>query len=296
MDNHSAPPGSTADRGTLHLVSTPIGNLGDITLRALDILRSVDLIVAEDTRQSRKLLDRYEIRTPMVAGHEHNEASLAPRIVQRLAGGESVALITDAGTPLLSDPGRRLVDAAIAAGHPVSPVPGPSALLAALVASGLECTRFIYLGFLARKGQERATELELVAASLVTSVIYESPARLGATLTELAEVAGPDRPAAVARELTKLHEEIRRGTLAELTAYYTEHPARGEIVIVVGPRTARPVDEESLRESAAGMLAAGHTPREIQAALVTMGAPRNLAYRLAHQPARPSSRQAEQEP
>lgn len=277
------PPAASTGNGTLHVVSTPIGNMGDITMRAIETLRSADLVIAEDTRQTRKLLDRYDLHTPMLAGHEHNEAAIAPRLIERLAAGQNIALVTDAGTPLLSDPGRRLVDAAIAAGCTVSPVPGPSALLAALVASGVDATRFTFLGFLARKGGDRKGELQLVAESRFTSVIYESPSRLAATLEDLAQVAGPDRQAAVGRELTKLYEEVKRGTLAELAAYYTEHPARGEIVIVVGPRPVRPLDEDSLRESAADMLAAGDSPRDVQASLVAMGAPRNLAYRLAHQ-------------
>src|SRR5690606_20520778 len=271
--------------GQLLVVSTPIGNLGDITLRALDSLRAADLILAEDTRTTRKLLERYELGTPMLACHEHNEAAITPRILERLANGEAIALVSDAGTPLRSAPGRRLVSSVIDAGHQVIPVPGASALLPALVASGLDPGRFTFLGFLARKGVHRAEEFELIATSPVTTVLYEAPRRLAETLAELAAAAGANRKAAVARELTKLHEEIRRGTLEELAAYYSEHPPRGEIVIVVAPGEAPAVSQDTLREEARGMLSAGMSPREVQRALISQhGASRNVAYRLAHQP------------
>jgi 16S rRNA (cytidine1402-2'-O)-methyltransferase len=270
--------------GRLLIVSTPIGNLEDITLRAIRFLRESHLVLAEDTRTTRKLLDRYEIATPMLACHEHNEATVTPRALERLRAGESVALVSDAGTPLLSDPGRRLVSAAIEAGIQVVPIPGPSALLPALVASGLDSERFTFLGFLARKGRDRSAELTWIAESPYTVAIYESPHRLADTLRDLAEAAGADRPAAVARELTKLHEEVRRGTLAELSAYYSEHAPRGEIVVVVGPRESPALDGDMLREQAAGMLSAGMSPREVARTLTAdFGAPRNLAYRLAHQ-------------
>lgn len=271
--------------GRLLLVSTPIGNLRDITLRALDVLRDAALILAEDTRQTRKLLDRHDLRTPMLPCHEHNEAAMVPRVLARLASGETIALVSDAGTPLLSDPGQRLVGAVIEAGYRVEAIPGPSAALAALVSSGVDASRFTFLGFLARKGGERAEELRRVAESRYTTVIYESPARLVATLSDLAAIAGRERGAAVARELTKLHEVVQRGTLAELSAYYSEHPPRGEIVIVVAPYESPELDQDTLRREAAGMLSAGMAPRQVQQVLIDdFGAPRNLAYRLAHQP------------
>lgn len=272
--------------GRLYVVSTPIGNLWDVTLRALEVLRTADLVLAEDTRQTRKLLERHGVVASLLAYHEHNEAAMVPRVLARLGEGASVALVSDAGTPLLSDPGHRLVAAAAECGHAVIPVPGASALLAALVASGLDAGRFTFLGFLARKGGERSRDLQAIASSPVTTVLYEAPPRLAATLADLAAVAGGNRPAAVARELTKLHEEVRRGTLAELAMYYSEHPPRGEIVVVVGPAASPEPDEAALQAEAARLLAAGHSPREVQRTLVAgFGAPRNLAYRLAHQPA-----------
>jgi len=179
--------------GTLYVVSTPIGNMGDFSFRAVETLRSVSAVLAEDTRHTRHLLDRYEIETPLVAYHEHNEAKTTPRLVERLLGGESLALVSDAGTPLLSDPGGRLVRAAIDAGVRVSPVPGASALLAALVASGLDTERFTFFGFLARKGPERRAAIDELVVLRHAAVLYEAPARVGATLNELAE-AGSSTP------------------------------------------------------------------------------------------------------
>jgi len=223
----------------------------------------------------------------MLACHEHNEAAMVPRVLERLKAGEKLALVSDAGTPLLSDPGQRLVAAVIEAGHSVIPIPGASALLAALVASGVDAARFTFLGFMARKGGERASEIQSIANSPFTSVLYESPARLAATLADIAAIAGEDRHAAVARELTKVYEEIRRGTLAELVAYYTGHPPRGEVVVVVAPREYLAPDEATLSEEAAGMLSAGMSPRDVQRVLIEkFGSPRNIAYRLAHQSSR----------
>ena len=203
--------------GRLFVVSTPIGNLGDFSFRAIEVLRSVSLILAEDTRHSRVLLDRYDIATPMAAYHEHNEAKTAPRFVERLQGGEDLALISDAGTPLLSDPGKRLVDAAIEAGVDVVAVPGASAMLAALVASGLPADRFTFFGFLPRKGKERRQALDEIASSPHTAILYEAPGRVAETLRDLSQGAGT-RLAVVARELTKQFEELRRGTVDALSA------------------------------------------------------------------------------
>ena len=271
--------------GTLFVVSTPIGNLGDLTFRAVEVLRTVDLIVAEDTRHSRHLLDRYDLRTAVEAYHEHNEARATPKIVARLAAGESVALISDAGTPLLSDPGARLTQAAIAAGAPVVPVPGASALLAALVASGISADRFTFYGFLPRKGRDRAEAVDEIVALRHTAVLYEAPPRVADTLGELAAAGAAERAVAVARELTKQFEEIRRGTVATLAAYYQTTPPRGEVVLVLAG-AARPAaaDEQALRERAAELRAGGADARAITAVLVSeLGATRNLAYRLAHE-------------
>jgi 16S rRNA (cytidine1402-2'-O)-methyltransferase len=268
--------------GRLFVVSTPIGNMGDFSFRAVETLRSVALVLAEDTRHSRPLLERHGIATRLSAYHEHNEAKATPELVARLVAGEDLALISDAGTPLLSDPGQRLVDAAIAAGVQVVAIPGASALLAALVASGLDAGRFTFHGFLPRKGRERKAALEEIASSHVTSVLYEAPSRVGDTLLELAARA-PDRPAAVARELTKQFEEIRRGTLADLGAYYKDAAPRGEVVLVVSGAPPAALDEAELADRAAALIAAGQSVRDTAAELARFGAPRNVAYRIARQ-------------
>ncbi len=268
----------------LYVVSTPIGNMGDFSFRAVETLKAVALVLAEDTRHSRHLLDRFEIRTPLVAYHEHNEARTIPGLIERLVGGEAMALITDAGTPLLSDPGGRLVSAAIAAGIRVTPIPGASALLAALVASGIPADRFTFLGFLPRKGRERRESLDLVSRAEHTIVLYEAPGRVADTLAELAEHGSAERSAAVARELTKHFEEVRRGTVSELATYYKDSPPRGEVVLVIEGATAIPATEDSLRAEVARLRAEGLSSRDIVATLVQGGATRNLAYRLAHEP------------
>ena len=270
--------------GTLFVVSTPIGNMGDFSFRAVETLRDVAAVLAEDTRHTRHLLERYEIDAPLVAYHEHNEAKTTPRLVERLLNGESLALVSDAGTPLLSDPGARLVRAAIDAGVQVSPVPGASALLAALVASGLEAERFTFYGFLARKGPERRTAIDELVALRHAAVLYEAPARVHATLAELADAGAGGRQAVVARELTKQYEELRRGTVAQLVAYYQQTPPRGEVVIVIAGQVPSGASEDQLRARATALRAEGRSARDIAAALsAELGAPRNLAYRLAHE-------------
>lgn len=272
--------------GRLYVVSTPIGNLGDLTHRAVTTLRAVSVVLAEDTRHSRPLLDRYEVRVPLEAYHEHNEASATPRVLARLEGGEDVALISDAGTPLLSDPGARLVRAAIAAGVAVVPIPGASALLAALVGSGLDVERFTYFGFLARKGGARTGAIAELVALAHTAVVYEAPSRVAATLADIAAAGGGDRATVVARELTKQFEEFRRGTVRELAEYYAESPPRGEVVIVIGGGGAAPPapDEDTLRRRARALHAEGASVRDVAAALAAeLGAPRNVAYRLAQE-------------
>lgn len=275
---------SVASAGTLHIVSTPIGNLGDLSPRAVEVMRSVSAILAEDTRHTRTLSERFDIRTPLVAHHEHNEAQTVPGLVQRLLGGESFALVSDAGTPLLSDPGSRLVDAAIAAGVTVSPVPGPSALLAALAGAGLATDRFTFFGFLARKGGERSKAIAEMVALPHTAVLYESPSRVAATLEDLVAAGAGERATVVARELTKQYEEFRRGTAAELAAYYSTHDIRGEVVIVLAGAPPVVLDEAALREEAATLRAQGMSARDITRVLMERAnAPRNLAYRLAHE-------------
>lgn len=270
--------------GALHVVSTPIGHLGDISIRALAVLQLVDVVACEDTRHTRTLLSRYGIRTGTVAVHEHNEAQASPAIIRRLQAGESVAIVSDAGTPLVSDPGARLVQHVLDAGLRVVPVPGASAPLAALVASGISPYPHTFVGFLARKGEERRNAIAACARSPHTTVLFEAPPRLVDTLRDLAQVAGSDRPAAVGRELTKRFEEIRRGTLAELTAYYEDTPPRGEIVIVLSGAVAEVPSEQALEATAATLRAEGRSSRDIVNQLVSLhGASRNLAYRLAHE-------------
>lgn len=270
--------------GSLYVVSTPIGNLRDLTLRAVDVLRSVDLILAEDTRHSRHLLDHHAITTPLVSYHEHNEARATASAMARLRDGCDVALISDAGTPLVSDPGSRLVRAAVEAGIPVVPIPGPSALLAALVSSALDTDRFTFFGFLSRKGRERDEALQDLSSLRHTAVLYEAPNRVAATLGELMARGAAERRVVVARELTKQFEEIRRGTVAELAAYYESSPPRGEVVIVLEGMSLQPLAEDELRSRARSLRAAGLSARDVAAALVREdGVSRNLAYRLAHE-------------
>ncbi len=270
--------------GSLYVVSTPIGNLRDITLRAIDVLRTVELILAEDTRHSRHLLDHHGVATPMLSYHEHNEARATAAAIARLREGRDVALICDAGTPLVSDPGSRVVQAAAEAGIAVVPIPGPSAVLAALVSSALGSERFTFFGFLARKGREREDAVQELSSLRHTSVLYEAPSRVAATLAELGARGAGERRVVVARELTKQFEEIRRGTVAELSAYYESSPPRGEVVIVLEGITLQPLAEDELRARARSMRAAGLSARDVAAALVReSGASRNLAYRLAHE-------------
>ena len=272
------------EAGALYVVSTPIGNLGDITHRALEVLRSVSVVLAEDTRHSRRLLDHYQIRTPLAAYHEHNEAKATPRLVTRLLAGESMAMITDAGTPLLSDPGARLVAAAAEKGIAVVPIPGASALLAALVASAIEADRFTFFGFLDRKGKGRGATIDELRTLSHTAVLYESPNRTGATLSELVAAGMGGRRAAVARELTKQFEEVRRGTLDDLARYYGDVPPKGEVVIIIAGAVEASSSEEQLRERVQALRASGASARDIASSLVDeLGAPRNLAYRLAHE-------------
>ncbi|TQF11924.1 16S rRNA (cytidine(1402)-2'-O)-methyltransferase [Myxococcus llanfairpwllgwyngyllgogerychwyrndrobwllllantysiliogogogochensis] len=244
--------------GTLYLVATPIGNLGDISARALETLRAVRFIACEDTRHSRVLLDHFGIGgKDLVSLPAFAEGQRAGRILDRIAEGDDCALVTDAGSPAISDPGERLVAEALERGLTVVPIPGATALVAALSASGLPTGRFHFLGFLPRKGAERRAMLEEVAALSATLVLYESPRRLGETLPDLQEAWG-DRRACVARELTKLHEEFVRGPLSELSARYATEEARGEVVVLVEGRTGeRRWSEEELRRGLEEGLARG---------------------------------------
>src|SRR5262245_19353245 len=219
----------------LYLVATPIGNLGDVTLRALETLGAVEAIACEDSRVTRRLLDRYAITTPLMTYHDHNAESVRPRILARLAAGAAIALVSDAGTPLISDPGFKLVRAAQAAGHAVTAIPGASAVLTALTASGLPTDRFFFEGFLPSREAARRSRIDELANLPATLVFFETGPRIGAVLDDVAARLG-GRPAAVCRELTKLHEEIRRGEVASLArAYRDGAETRGEFVVVIGP-------------------------------------------------------------
>jgi 16S rRNA (cytidine1402-2'-O)-methyltransferase len=222
----------------LYLVATPIGNLGDVTLRALQALAGADLIACEDTRVTRKLLDRYGIATPLTPYHEHNAAQARPALLRRLAAGAAVALVSDAGTPLISDPGFKLVRAAQEAGHLVTALPGASAVLAALTVAGLPTDQFFFAGFLPAKAAARRARIAELGPLPGTLVLFESGPRIAVALADLAAGFGADREAALCRELTKLHEEIKRGTLASLAAACAGDELRGEIVVVIAPREA----------------------------------------------------------
>ncbi|MFQ5893956.1 MAG: 16S rRNA (cytidine(1402)-2'-O)-methyltransferase [Nitrospinota bacterium] len=225
--------------GTLYIVATPIGNLADITHRALETLRAVDLIAAEDTRVTRRLLTAYGIATPITSYHAHTPAKKEAELVRKLAAGASVALVTDAGTPGISDPAARLVRRALEAGVTVIPVPGPTALIAALSASGLPTDTFTFEGFLSTKAGRRRRRLEALAALGHTVVLYESPRRLKKLLVELVETFGPERACVVAREVSKRHEEFIRGALAEVARALADREVKGEVTVLVGPPPKR---------------------------------------------------------
>lgn len=270
--------------GILYLVATPIGNLEDISARALRTLREARLIAAEDTRHTRQLLTHFDIHTPLTSYYEHNKLAKLEQILAALAGGD-VALVSDAGTPAINDPGYELVKAALAAGHTVSPIPGPSAPIAALAASGLPTDAFLYLGYLPRKPGERRALLQTVAGLPYTLILLETPHRLQEALADLAAVLG-ERPMAAAREMTKLHEEIVRGSVAELQTHFTTHEPRGEFTLVVGG--ARQETEDRGRWADAQVLAAvregladGKPARELATELAKpSGWPRREIYDL----------------
>jgi 16S rRNA (cytidine1402-2'-O)-methyltransferase len=274
---------SSAEAGKLYLVATPIGNLLDITLRALEILKSVDVVAAEDTRRTRALLTHFEIRkVSLQSFNAHSESGVARALVERLSNGQSVALVTDAGTPSVSDPGTELVRAAVSAGVPVVPIPGVSAVTAAVAASGLVEGPFTFLGFLPPKGSGRRESLNRVLQSLEPSVLFEAPHRMQRTMDELAALA-PDRLAVACRELTKIHEEFRRGTLAELAK--TDEPWRGEITLVVDrapdkPKTRTAEDWTDLDAMIVESLQRGLSARDVVDALLQEAeVPRRELYR-----------------
>lgn len=239
MSRESTPHDTAASgRGCLYLVGTPIGNLEDITLRALRVLREADQIACEDTRQTRKLLEHYDIHKPLVSYHEHNEMTRAPELLIALEQGAKIALVTDAGMPLVSDPGYQLVSLCRRHQIPIVPIPGPSALLAALSACGIPCEEFVFIGFLPSRSGERRRAFERLRLEERTIVLYEAPHRIADSLQDALQILG-DRPACLAREITKVYEEFRRGRLSELAVGVKETPPRGEITLILGPRPAQ---------------------------------------------------------
>ncbi|HSB55821.1 MAG TPA: 16S rRNA (cytidine(1402)-2'-O)-methyltransferase [Gemmatimonadales bacterium] len=269
---------------TLFVIATPIGNLGDLSHRAEETLRTVPVVAAEDTRRVRGLLSHLDAHPLVLSFHAHSPQKRQEALLEILGDGRDVALVTDAGTPGVSDPGETLVAAVRAAGFGVVPIPGPSAVSTALSASGLSADRYLFLGFLPRKGRERDRLLKMVAECEWTVVLYEAPPRLAELLSDLAEVAGPGREAVVCRELTKMYEEFRPGTVAELAAYYGEMPPRGEITVVVAGRpegavAAAPVIDIPAR--AAELLASGLSRKDaVQQLVADTGVARNEAYRI----------------
>ncbi len=281
---------SGVEAGTLYLCGTPIGNLEDITLRALRILKEVDLIAAEDTRRTGNLLRAYDIRTPLISLHEHNERTRSEEIIRRLAAGETVAVVSDAGMPGISDPGALLVQRCVEAGHRVVPVPGPTAFVAALVASGLSTERFVFEGFLPRQGRARREALEKLSSEARTIILYEAPHRLQRLLSDLVQHLGASRLAVVARELTKVHETFVRGTLAELEEHFQRHAPRGEcVVLVAGGKSDAPgehgddeVDQEAIGEALAARMEEGMSRRDaIREVAAEWNLPRRLVYEIA---------------
>lgn len=274
----------SVEPGCLYLVGTPIGNLEDITLRALRVLKEVDLIAAEDTRVTRKLLAHYQIHTPTISLHQHNERARSAELIQRLCNGETLAVVTDAGMPTISDPGGRLAAEAVAAGCPLQVVPGPSAVLAALAVSGLEAGRFAFEGFLPRQGKDRRARLETLARLPHALVFFEAPGRLVKTLQDLRDALGPRR-VAVARELTKRFEEVVRGDWATVLDHFDRHPPRGELVIVVEgvEPEGRPVwTDEEVAGQLERLLAQDVSRKEAIRQVTTLsGRPRREVYQIA---------------
>jgi 16S rRNA (cytidine1402-2'-O)-methyltransferase len=270
--------------GTLYVVATPLGNLADLSQRAAEVLRSVPVVAAEDTRRTRGLLTHLGAAPTMLSFHAHSDEHRTEALLDLLRSGRDVALVSDAGTPIVSDPGADLVSLARSAGVAVVPIPGPSAVATALSASGLPADRYLFLGFIPRKGRERNRLLSRAATEEWSVVFYEAPPRLVPLLEDLIPFAGADRPAVVARELTKLHEDIRSGTLGELVEHFTAIPPRGELTVILhgtGTPPAPPDRTEDAVEQATSLLAEGLTRREVVRRLTeSMGLPRNEVYKL----------------
>jgi len=270
--------------GTLYVVGTPIGNLEDMTIRAVRTLQAADLIAAEDTRHTGKLLHHFQIQTPQISYYEHNRRQRIPELLDRLLAGKTVAVVTDAGMPGISDPGGELVAACLEVGIPVIPIPGVSACLTALSASGLASDRFVFEGFLPGKGKERQERLETLRSQVRTMIFYEAPHRLRQTLADLQAVLDCDRAVVVARELTKLHEEFWRGTLEEAADYYAEREPKGELTLIVAGtrRESPPPSEEALRSELRHLLNQGLSRSQASRQLAQKTAlPRRQIYQLA---------------
>ncbi|MEN8144571.1 MAG: 16S rRNA (cytidine(1402)-2'-O)-methyltransferase [Gemmatimonadota bacterium] len=272
----------------LYVVATPIGNLSDLSARAEETLRQVSVVYAEDTRRTGRLLKHLDSSRPLRSLHAHNEAKRIAEVLARLADGETCALVTDAGTPAVSDPGRRLVEAVTKAGYKVSPIPGPSAVLAALSVAGMSGDRFTFLGFPPRRGSAREEWIRVLAVAAVTAVFFESPRRISGTLADLEAAGLGTRRLAVCRELTKLHEDTRYGTVSELAGYYGGEDVRGEVTVVVEGAASTDLDEEQridpeiLEAAARDMATAGMTRSSIAQELRQVyGISRNEAYRLS---------------
>jgi 16S rRNA (cytidine1402-2'-O)-methyltransferase len=281
-------PQSEPRAGCLYLVATPIGNLEDITLRALRILKESDQIACEDTRHTQKLLNHYNIQKSLVSYHEHNEMTRAPELVVAMEGGARIALVSDAGMPLVSDPGYRLVTLCLRHRLPVVPIPGPSALLAALSASGLPNEEFLFAGFLPARSGERRRALERLRIEDRTIILYEAPHRIEEALSDAREILG-DRPACLAREVTKLHEEFRRGSLSELSSSLAEKPARGEITLLIAPfpfeeRAAQRESSQSLAERVDELIRQAKLDRKeaLKLAARERGLTKRAAYQALH--------------
>lgn len=270
--------------GTLYLVPTPIGNLDDMTVRAVNVLKEADVIAAEDTRNTQKLLNHFAIATKQVSFHEHNTQARIPALIARLEAGETVAQVSDAGMPSLSDPGKELVAAAVAAGITVVPLPGANAATTALIASGLPPQPFLFYGFLPRKASAQEAVLRELAAVKATVIFYESPYRLAQTLNTMGTIFGAERPAVLARELTKRFEEFARGTLGELAAFAEDH-ARGEFVVLVGPApdVEPTVSAVPLKTQVVDAIEAGAKPNDaIKAVAKANGLKKQVVYNAYH--------------
>jgi 16S rRNA (cytidine1402-2'-O)-methyltransferase len=270
--------------GTLYVVGTPIGNLEDMTFRAVRILQLVDAIAAEDTRHTGKLLEHFQIKTPQVSYHEHNRNERLPELLSQLSAGKVIALVTDAGVPGISDPGYELVKACVEAGIQVVPIPGANAAITALSAAGLPTERFAFEGFLPASGKDRKMRLESLQAESRTLIFYEAPHRIRATLQDLAECLGKDRGIALGREITKLHEEFWRGSIEQAIAYYTQHEPKGEFTLIVaGAELEMPVlSEEALKDELQKIMDEGVSRSQASRQLAQLTKlPRRQLYQLA---------------